>query len=190
MQRMLKTALALGLFLAALGMTLAGDEKKPAKPIVQSNKITLKATIESIDKTNRLVTVKGEKGNELTFYVDEAVERFDSLKVGDKITAKYYEEVAFELKKPGDVVPEESLAGVTGAIPGAKPGGVAGTQETMNVTVMAIDPDTPSITVKTTDGTVINRRVQKKSYLKNVQVGDTVVITKTQALAVEVKEAK
>ena len=190
MSRTWKAVLTLGVLLAALGVAFAGDEKKPAKPIVKSEKLTLKATIEAIDTTNRLVTVKGEKGNEMTFYVDEAVERFDSLKVGDKITAKYYEEVAFELKKPGEIVPEESLAGVTGSIPGAKPGGVAGTQETMNVTVMAIDPETPSITVKATDGTVINRRVQKKSYLKNVQVGDTVVITKTQALAVEVKEAK
>src|SRR5262245_28678903 len=190
MSRMLKMALTLGLFLAALGVTLAADEKKPAKPIVKSDKVTMKATIEEIDKTNRLITVKGEKGNEMTFYVDEAVQRFDALKVGDKITATYYEEVALELKKPGEVVPEESQAGVTGAIPGAKPGGVAGTQETMNVTVQSIDMNTPSITVKTSDGSLVTRRVKDKGKLKNVQVGDTIVITTTQALAIEVKEAK
>ena len=190
MSRMLKTALVLGLFLAALGVTTAGEEKKPAKPITLSDKITLKATIEAIDKTNRLVTLKGEKGNEVTIYVDESVQRFDNLKVGDKVTTKYYEEVAFELKKPGEAVPAESQAGITGSIPGAKPGGVAGTQDTMTVTVLAVDPDTPAITVKTTDGRTINRRVQKKSYLKDVAPGDTIVITKTQALMIDVAENK
>ena len=190
MSKTFKTALTLGLFLAALGATLAADEKKPAKPITLSDKVTIKATVESIDKTNRLVTLKGPKGNEVTFYVDESVQRFDNMKVGDKVTAKYYEEVAFELKKPGEVVPAESQAGVTGSIPGAKPGGVAGTQDTMTVTVVSVEPDTPAITVKTTDGRIINRRVAKKSYLKDVAPGDTIVITKTQALAIDVAEDK
>jgi hypothetical protein len=88
------------------------------------------------------------------------------------------------------VVPEESQAGVAGAIPGAKPGGVAGTRDTMTVTVQSIDMNTPSITVKTTDGSIVTRRVKDKGNLKNVQVGDTIVITRTQALAIEVKEAK
>jgi hypothetical protein len=190
MSRTWKAALTLGVFLAALGAVAAAEEKKPAKPIVKSDKITMKATILEIDKTNRLLTVKGEKGEETTFYVDEAVQRFDALKVGDKITATYYESVAFELKKPGEVVPEESQAAIAGVTPGAKPGGVAGTQEVMTVTVQAVDMNTPSITVTKSDGTVVTRRVKNKSHLKNVQVGDTIVITKTEALAIDVKEAK
>ncbi|HEU5180186.1 MAG TPA: hypothetical protein VFW45_05305 [Candidatus Polarisedimenticolia bacterium] len=167
MSRIIKTALTLGLFLAALGLTFGDDAKKP---IGMNEKVEMKASVVAVDKTNRILTLKGEKSAAMTYYIDESVgDRFDKVKVGDKITVKYYDSVAFELKKPDE-------AGV--AVPGAKPA-------TAPVTVMAIDQDTPSITVKAADGTVITRRVRNKNNLQNVQVGDTIIIVKTEPLVVD-----
>ncbi len=167
MRRMLKTALTLGVFLAALGLTFGDDAKKP---IGMNPKVEMKASVVAIDRENRILTLKGEKTASMTYYVDEVVgDRFDKVKVGDKVTVKYYDAVAFELKKPDE-------AGI--AVPGSKPASAP-------VTVMAIDQDTPSITVKATDGTVITRRVRNKNNLQNVQVGDTIVIVKTEPLVVD-----
>ena len=164
MSRIMKTVLTMGLFLAALGLTL-GDDKKP---IGMNEKVEMKASVVAIDRANRILTLKGEKSAAMTYYVDEVVgDRFDKVKVGDKITVKYFDAVAFELKKPDQ-------AGVSGA-------GAA----TAPVTIMAVDQDTPSITVKAQDGTVITRRVRNKNNLKDVQVGDTIVIVKTEPLIVD-----
>src|SRR6185295_13260501 len=92
-------------FVCALSLALAGsvpaDETKTPKPVVVKDKMTLKATVEAIDHTNRTVTLKGPKGNLVTLTVDEAVTRFDAMKVGDKVTADYYEQVVYEIQKPG-----------------------------------------------------------------------------------------
>jgi hypothetical protein len=62
----------------------------------------LTVTVEAIDHANRQVTGKKPDGTYEAFYVPESVRRFDTLKVGDKITAKYYENMVLQLKAPGD----------------------------------------------------------------------------------------
>ena len=49
------------------------------------------ATVDSIDRGARQVTVKKSDGKHEVFYVPASVKRFDSLKVGDQITAKVYD---------------------------------------------------------------------------------------------------
>jgi Cu/Ag efflux protein CusF len=58
------------------------------------------------------------------------------------------------------------------------------------VTILAIDPVTPAVTVKTADGGVMSFRVRQKANLKNVKVGDKVVITQTKALMISVEAPK
>ncbi len=167
MSRFIKTSLTLGVMLAALGLTFGDDAKKP---IGMNPKVEMKASVVAVDRTNRILTLKGEKTAAMTYYIDEAVgDRFDKVKVGDKVTVKYYDAVAFELKKPDE-------AGA--AAPGSKPASAP-------VTVVAIDQDTPSITVKASDGTVITRRVRNKNNLQDVQVGDSIIIVKTEPLVVD-----
>ena len=171
------------------GAALAAQEKAH-KPIQVSEKVTVKATIEAIDKASRSVTIKGPKGDLVTLEVDEAVKRFDQLKVGDQINAAYYESVAAEILKPGQKPQTASVSGEIRPLEGTKPGGTAKIRETMTVTVEAIDPDTPAVTVKRPDGDSVSFRVRKKKYLKNLAVGDQVVVTRVQALAITVEESK
>jgi Cu/Ag efflux protein CusF len=79
---------------------------------------------------------------------------------------------------------------MAGTMGGAKPGGMVAGQTTMTVTITEIDQDTPAVTVKTADGNSLSFRVQKKHYLKDVKVGDQVMITQTETLAVAVEAAK
>jgi hypothetical protein len=63
-------------------------------------------------------------------------------------------------------------------------------QDTVSVTVQAIDKANQSVTVKRQDGGVVSFRVQNPKYLDMAKPGDTVDITYTRALLLEVTPAK
>ncbi len=171
---------------AGVAVASSATENTP-KPIKVEEKITLKATVEAIDRTNRLVTLKGEQGDELTLSVDPAVTRFDEVEVGDTVTVNYYESLIAEVLKPGEAAPPPSVSAAAAPKEGAKPAGGGVVKETMTVTIEAIDMDTPAVTIKKPDGTVVSFRVQHKKNLERVKVGDRVVVTRITGVAVEVK---
>ncbi len=179
-------ALASFLFITLTGSALAADSTAK-KPIVVSDKVTVKATVEAIDHTNRVVALKGPEGNIVELFVDESVKRFDNLKIGDIVTASYYESVAYDIKKPGTAVGADKITTQTGKYTGAKPGG--GVTDTMvsTVTIVAIDPAVPAVTIRTSDGEIQNHRVMRPEYLKDIKVGDVVVVTKKKALMISVE---
>ena len=55
--------------------------------------------VDAIDKAQRVVTVRDEKGNKDTFHAPPEMQRFDELKVGDRINLTYYQGIAFEVRK-------------------------------------------------------------------------------------------
>jgi len=58
------------------------------------------------------------------------------------------------------------------------------------VTVKAIDPAIPSVTVATDDGRVVTRKIEDKKNLTNLKPGDRVDITFTRALVTNVAPGK
>jgi hypothetical protein len=73
--------------------------------------------------------------------VPAGAQRFDELKVGDKVSITYNSSVSARLKPPG-----EAPVDTTEPIAGEGPGGTASVQRTMTVTVDAIDKNASSIT--------------------------------------------
>jgi hypothetical protein len=71
----------------------------------------------------------------------------------------------------------------------AVPGGAVD-QQTRNVTVKAVDPNLPSITVTTPDGRTVTRMIEDKKNIEGVKAGDRIDITYTQALLVSAEPAK
>jgi xanthine dehydrogenase iron-sulfur cluster and FAD-binding subunit A len=63
---------------------------------------TITATIEAIEKATRSVTLKQENGEYVTITAPAEVAKFDAMKVGDKVTVKYYDNVVLRLKAPGE----------------------------------------------------------------------------------------
>jgi Cu/Ag efflux protein CusF len=175
-------------------MSLAAFAQGPAKAqgdktVTKQREVTAVMTITAIDPATRSITLRSEKGDEDTFTAGPEVTRFNQLKVGDKIRATYYESLVFQLRKPG--APSAPNVGVVagGRIPEA-PGGAMGAQQTMTVTVKAVDMNLPSITVTTPDGRTVTRRVGEKKNLEGVNPGDRIDITYTQALVVKAEAAK
>jgi len=158
------------------------------KPVTQTDTVELTATIEAIDKTTRLVTLKDKDGVTETVKCGPEVKRFDELKVGDTVTFRYYESIAYAIRKPGQpsALPAETGPSVVRS-QGARPGGTVSQQETATVTIKAIDLKVPSVTVLTEDGRTVALKVQDKNNLKDVKLGDKVEITYTQAVMISVK---
>ena len=74
----------------------AEEGETPAGAAVEVADIS--AIVVSIDKENRLVTLKGPSGNSFTTYVDESVEYFDKLKVDDVIHVSYTKALAVDVE--------------------------------------------------------------------------------------------
>jgi Cu/Ag efflux protein CusF len=158
------------------------------KPVTQTEAIELTTKIEAIDKTARLVTLKDEDGEAETIHCGPEVKRFDELKVGDTVTLRYYESVAYAIRKPGQPsgLPAETGPKITRA-EGPRPGGTIARQETATVTVKAIDAKVPKVTVLTEDGRTVSFKVEDKNNLNDVKAGDKVEITYTEAVMISVK---
>jgi Cu/Ag efflux protein CusF len=158
------------------------------KPVTHTEATELTTKIEAIDKTARLVTLKDKDGEMETIHCGPEVKRFDELKVGDTVTFRYYESVAYSIRKPGQPsgLPAQTGPAITRS-KGARPGGTVAQQETATVTIKTIDPKVPSVTVLTEDGRTVSLKVEDKKNLTDVKVGDKVEITYTEALMISVR---
>ena len=155
------------------------------QPVSKSATITETFTITAINKTGRIVTLKDSHGMYDDVYCGPEVQRFDALKVGDKVTFTYHESLITAISKPGASKPAQAAAVTRSA--GTAPGGRIAQQMTATVTIEAIDPKVPSVTVKTADGHVMSFQIEDRKNIEGYKAGDKVDITYTQALAVSVK---
>jgi hypothetical protein len=158
------------------------------KPVTEMASVEVTTTIVGIDKTTRLVTIKGPDGLLDTIYAGPDVKRFDELKVGDKVTFRYSESIVYQLRKPGQpaaAAPAYDPVVTRGT--GPRPGGTIADQVTTTVTVKAIDLKAPSVTVLTEDGRTVSFKVDNKKNLEGVKVDDKVEITYTTAIMISVK---
>ena len=177
-----RAALAAALLISPLASPLALAAQKPTNV---SASVTKAFTIDAIDHAARIVTLKAADGTSTDIVCGPEVKRFDALKVGDKVTFTYRESVVSAIKAAGQTAAPPSSA-VT-RTPGAKPGATIAQQESAIVTIDAIDPKVPSVTVKSADGRKMSFKVANKKNIEGYKPGDRVEITYTQALAISVK---
>ena len=174
---MKRTILAATLFAAATAVAGAQVKTLPGEMKTET------ATVEAIDHGRREVTLKGPKGNYVDVVAPPSVTKFSEIKVGDKITARYYENIVLRVKQPGEQSVDTGTAGVSRS-DAQKPGATAAAQRTITATITEIDPKVPSITFTGPNNWKYSSRVEDKNALATVKVGDRVDITWTDALLV------
>jgi hypothetical protein len=160
----------------------------PRTMLAQSRTVTSEVrtetgTVEAIEAATRTVTIKKADGTFVTTVAGPDIKRFGEVKVGDKITARYYENIVVRLKKPGEQDVVSATRGTTGAGQDL-PGGTKAKQLTITATIAAIDPNTPSVTFTGPNGWKYTSRVQDTEALAKVKVGDKVDIVWTEAMLV------
>ena len=157
------------------------------KPVTRGEVVEMTAEIVAIDKDARLVTLEDQDGETHTIYAGPEVKRFGELKVGQKVTFRYYESLVSQIRKPGDPAPTASGDPTLVRGTGPKPSATLSQQTTATVTIKALDPKVPSVTVKTEDGRTMSFKIEDKKYLEGVKVGDRVDVTYTAAVMITVK---
>lgn len=175
-----------GIVAAAALVVAAGAAVQAQMPVSQGQMITKTFTIEAIDYNTRLVTLKGDDGVTEMAVAGPEVKRFDELKAGDRVEFRYHESVVFAIRRPGQPAPPAEGGGTARRTAGL-PGGVVSKQLSKSVVVTALDPEVPSLTVRTDDGRTMSFKVEDRKNLEGLKAGDRVDVTFTVALAVGVQ---
>ena len=168
------------------GTVVASEPGKAAA--VRAVKIT--AQVVAIDKASRTVTLKGPKGGVVDVVAGDEVKNFDQIKVGDFVAVSFLQSLSLELQKTktGAKGITTQGAAVT-AKPGETPGAAAARQVTAVAKVTAVDKKAKTITLKGPRGNVVALDVQNPDQFKVVKVGDEVLVTYTEAVAISLEPA-
>ncbi len=138
--------------------------------------VTISGTVATIDHAKRVVNIKKSDGKFETIDVPAGAKRFDELKVGDKVSLTYNNNVSARVKPPGEAAVDTGSTTTT-AGQQTRPGGTTAVQRTMTVTVDAIDKKASSITFVGPNGWKYSRHVVDPTVFDKVKVGDKVDIT-------------
>jgi hypothetical protein len=172
----------LGTFGLVLALSLPSWAQVKQLP---THTVTLSGTVEAIDHAKRILSIKTDDGKFETLEVPQSAKRFDELKIGDKVSVTYNNNVSVRLKPPGEAAVDTGIA--TQTTGGERPGGTIAVVRTMTATIGAIDKSAPSITFVGPNGFKYTRRVVDPDVLDKVKVGDQVDITWNTDLTVSVE---
>jgi hypothetical protein len=160
----------------------SSTEKLPGKSVTGA--LTVRGTIDAMDKDKGILTLKGPGGRTLTLEVRDKA-KLDAVNVGDPVVATYVEAVAFQVVKAGTAVP-----GVTtqetrvSSKPGETPGGAIGRQITVTATIVEVDRKAQTVTINGPRGNTETIKAKNPKNLEAIKAGDLVDITYAQALAI------
>jgi len=177
----------LSLALLACATTDKQDASRPG--IEMSELATLSATVVAVDYEKRLVTLKGEKGNEMVVQVSEEARNLPQVEVGDTVEVDYYQSVALFTQLP-DGEPATAVTTSAARTPlGDKPGGAVSETITIKAIVQAIDYATRMVVLQGPDGNTLTTRVDERvKRFNEVKLGDEIVVQYTRAFAISVRE--
>ncbi|MDM0082637.1 hypothetical protein QTI17_18770 [Variovorax sp. J31P179] len=152
--------------------------------------LSVTGEITAVDVANRIVSIKGPRGNINDLRVDPAVRNLEQVKVGDRVRLSYRIGVAVALVKGGDGIRErvETDAAAV-AQKGARPGGVAVNRTTIVANVFSLNRKKNIVTLRGTSGQLVDVHVRDPKALKDVNVGDQVVANITESVALRVTPA-
>jgi hypothetical protein len=148
-----------------------------------------KATVTALNPATREITVTGDKGP-TTVVAGPEVKNFNNLKVGDQVLLSYYEGALAQIVKGSKKVADPAVSAFSyGNSPGMKPAGGAGLSATITVKIEDINLPTNTAAYKKSDGSIHIVQVktpEMQKFLRELKPGDTVQLTVTESLAVEV----
>ena len=178
----------LNAILSATGLVLALSLPSWAQEVRQlpTQTVTLSGTVATIDHDKRMVNIKKADGSFETVDVPPGAKRFDELKVGDKVSITYNNNVSARLKPPGEA-PANTATGTSTAGQGERPGGTAAMQRTMTATIDAIDKNASSMIFSGPNGWKYSRHIVDPAVFDKVKVGDKVDITWATDVTVSVQ---
>lgn len=176
------------LFLASTAVAEHHEElERPSFFVSQS--ATVNAVVESVNLETREVVLNRADGEVISFIASDEVRNLDQVEPGDVVVANYEESLSIEVVanegfEPGEV----EMAAMARAEEGQKPGMAAIDTVVETATVEDIDVEANTFKLRTADGAVREYTARNPDNLKRAKVGDLVVFTVVNSLAISVTE--
>jgi hypothetical protein len=163
-----------------------------AQATATREQITLRGTVQAVDATTRIISIRGEGGNVVTLDVPLSVQRLGEIKAGDVVTAAYYDQVSVSAHPAGAPANDRVELPTTTPAAGALPGATVAQRRITTVTLTAWDPASRVVTFTVPSGTAYSRRLVDTTdagLMKGLKVGDRVDVTRTEAVRLGVERA-
>ena len=178
-------------FISSSVFVHAGTERRPAKE--KWNHVEVQATVQAINLEKREVTLVGPDGNIVTVVADERVKRFNEIKVGDVVTAEYWAYMMAEFRDPTPdelkvplVIVAEGGKAPEGMDPAVKVGAIVKAV----VTIEIINRPFMAVTIKGPKGKYVTLAVEDQDLIKQLNVGEVVIMTYAEAMALSLEKVE
>ena len=143
------------------------------------------AVVTKVDSKTRTVTLKDKDGTVTNFVAGPEIKNFPQIKVGDRLTVTHELAVVIELLKVNNqgIRSEVQTTSQTSAPLGSKPASVISNTTTIVATVIGIDRQKLTISVKGPKDKPDIYRIKNAALLKDIAVNDEVKIVLYDAMA-------
>ena len=168
-----------------------GHDTAAEKPsLFTSQTAVMTAVVEAIDHETREVTLRGPEGNSVTFVVSEEAKNLDQVNVGDVVITEYEQTMSIEVfaNDDGNVPSAGALSAEARAEKGEVPGLAAIDAVVVTATVEEINLENNTFKLKGPAGEIKEYEARNPENLKKAEVGDLVVITFTDTIAITVEQ--
>lgn len=183
---MLKNLRWLSVFPLFLASLASADDDRPVFSVSEST--TVSAVVQSIDYETREVTLNGGDGKPVSFTVSPEVQNLAQVEVGDILQAEYETTFSAEVfPADGSEAVDGAMSAVVRAGEGEMPGGVVMDSVVINATIHKIDLENNTFQLAFTDGRIAQYASRNPGNLRRVSMGDLVVMTITESVAVRVE---
>ena len=174
------------LITASLSACAHTPEKSDLK-IERAGAVSVTATVEAVDLKTRMVTLRNSEGEAFAIHAGEEVVNLPQVRVGDEVVLAYVNAVSVRMAESGEYW-DESVKGIGRAIPGSKPGAFEVDETKVTATIEDIDKTLNTASLRMPGGTVQVVKVKDPANLDKVKVGDRIVITYSEAVAISVQK--
>lgn len=159
-----------------------------AQEIEFAEATTITAEVYGVEKIDRDLWLQGPEGNVVEMQVGEQARNFNQLEIGDQVNITFYQSIAIFLGKPGELPADETGKVVVRSPEGAEPGGIAVEVSDISASVVSINKENRSVTLKGPLGNTLTTYVDKSNpYFDELKVGDSIHVRYTKALAIDVE---
>ena len=188
--KIIKHLFVVALLLATNAVLAGAEEATLDRPsFAASQSMTVTAVVEAIDHETRVVTVRKADGEAITFTASEEARNLNQVSVGDVLLAEYQETVTIDVIANNGMEAEAAEASAMARTKeGEMPGLAAMDSVVVILTVEEINVEANTFKLKGPDGVVEEYVARNPENLKRAMVGDLVVMTVTEAVAITVEK--
>jgi len=161
----------------------------PGKGVLIEQGAKITATVMSVDREDRSITIKDPDGNIHEVELTDDVKNFAEISPGDKIVTEIYTGLLMTLAKPGEEFTDKTASQVAVSEPGQPPQIVNVEMVETLAKISAINRETREVTVTGPRGKSVTLAVPENiEGFEKLKVGDNVNARYIEAFAIAVQE--